>query len=161
MKMNGLTDAECIRALYEASRAGVEVRLNVRGICCLRPGIPGVSERIEVVSVVGRFLEHSRIFCFERDGERHVYFGSADLMARNLNSRVELAAPIEEPTARAEAVEILERSLADETNAWTLEGSGQWRKREPADPEHPRDVQRELMARATAHSLETAAEVAG
>ena len=94
MKMNSLVDKRCIRALYRASQAGVRVQLNIRGICCLRPGVPGVSENIEVVSVVGRFLEHSRIYAFERDGEQTIYIGSADLMPRNLDTRVELMAPV-------------------------------------------------------------------
>jgi polyphosphate kinase len=143
MKMNALVDAGCIRALYEASQAGVPVDLNVRGACCLRPGIPGVSDKISVNSVVGRFLEHSRVYVFEADGEARVYIGSADLMPRNLDHRVELAAPVEDPALRDEAVDIVERSLADNTNAWTLGADGRWTRRRP-DGEQPRNVQAEL-----------------
>ena len=103
MKMNSLVDRECIAALYRASQAGVPVELNIRGICCLRPGVPGVSENIRVSSVVGRFLEHSRIYAFERDGEQTIYIGSADLMPRNLDTRVELLAPVREPSLRGRA----------------------------------------------------------
>jgi polyphosphate kinase len=160
MKMNSLVDARCIQALYEASQAGVRVDLNVRGICCLRPGISGVSDSITVNSVVGRFLEHSRIYAFERDGETCVYMGSADLMPRNLDHRVELVAPVEEPSLRDELLDVVERSLADNTNAWTLDPDGRWTRRQPGDQE-PRDVQAELRAwhaaRAAEH-LATASE---
>jgi polyphosphate kinase len=153
MKMNALVDARKIRALYEASRAGVQVDLNIRGVSCLRPGIPGVSENIFVNSVVGRFLEHSRIYAFMRGDETRVYMGSADLMPRNLDHRVELVAPIEDPALRDETVDIIERSLADNTNAWTLGADGRWTRREPGG-ERPRNVQQELQAWHEARSAE-------
>ena len=147
MKMNSLLDAASIRALYRASQAGVEIQLNVRGICALRPGIEGVSDNIEVVSVVGRFLEHSRIYAFERPGEEPcVYTGSADLMPRNLYNRVELVVPVEDERARAEVLDVLDRSLADDTNAWTLDSDGEWTRRE-RDPKNPRSVHAELIDR--------------
>jgi polyphosphate kinase len=145
MKMNSLVDRECIQALYRASQAGVRVDLNVRGICCLVPGVEGVSENIRVVSVVGRFLEHSRIFAFARNGDDpRVWIGSADLMPRNLDTRVELVAPVEDPALRDDLIDTLDRSLADETDAWDLQPDGFWRRREPQGPD-PRSVQRELM----------------
>jgi polyphosphate kinase len=144
MKMNSLLDAPCIRALYRASQAGVQVQLNVRGICALRPRVPGVSENIEVVSVVGRFLEHSRIYSFERAGEvERVFTGSADLMPRNLYNRVELVTPLEDPRIRAQLLDVLERCLADNTNSWVLGQDGSWKRRHPNG--EPRNVQRELM----------------
>jgi polyphosphate kinase len=146
LKMNALVDAGCIQALYEASRAGVQVDLNVRGVCCLRPGVPGVSENIRVLSIVGRFLEHSRIYAFRRGEETRVLTGSADLMPRNLDSRVELVAPIEDPVLRAELLDVLERCFADNTNAWGLGTDGVWtRLRAPA--EERRSVQAELRER--------------
>ena len=144
MKMNSLLDAPAIEALYRASQAGVQVQLNVRGICALRPGVPGVSENIEVVSIVGRFLEHSRIYSFERPDETRVYMGSADLMPRNLYNRVELVVPVEDPRGQAELMEILDISLADNTNAWTLGEDGTWTRRTP-DGAVPRSAQRELI----------------
>src|SRR6202012_5460650 len=129
MKMNSLVDRRCIQALYRASQAGVPVDLNVRGICCLLPGIEGVSETINVVSVVGRFLEHSRIYAFHRGDEHSYYIGSADLMPRNLDTRVELLTPVERPELQAELEDTLERCLADDTNAWTLDAEGHWHRR--------------------------------
>ncbi|MCW3029868.1 MAG: polyphosphate kinase, partial [Solirubrobacterales bacterium] len=126
MKMNSLVDGRCIRALYRASQAGVRVDLNVRGICCLRPGVPGVSDNVRVVSIVGRLLEHSRVYAFERAGEHTIYISSADLMPRNLDHRVELAVPIAAPDARAELLDTLERAFADNQNAWALDGDGRW-----------------------------------
>ena len=143
MKMNSLVDAGCIRALYEASQAGVRVDLNVRGICCLRPGMPGVSENIRVASIVGRFLEHSRVYAFQRGDETRVLTGSADLMPRNLDSRVELVVPVEDEELRVEMLDVLERCFADNANAWTLGAEGQW-SRAVAPAEERRSVQEEL-----------------
>ncbi len=144
MKMNALVDGRCIRALYAASQAGVPVDLNVRGICCLRPGLPGISENIRVVSIVGRLLEHSRIYTFERDGEQTVYIASADLMPRNLDHRVELAAPIIEPHLQEELLDTLERAFADNQSSWELDGDGSWTRRVALPGERPRNMQLEL-----------------
>jgi polyphosphate kinase len=153
LKMNSLVDAGCIRALYEASQAGVRVDLNVRGICCLRPGVPGVSENIRVVSIVGRFLEHSRVYAFQRGEETRVLMGSADLMPRNLDSRVELVAPVEDAELRAEMLDVLERCLADNANSWELDSEGVW-TRNGAAPEDRRSVQEELRERYAARAAE-------
>jgi polyphosphate kinase len=128
MKMNSLVDPEMIDALYDASNAGTEIDLIIRGICCLRPGVKGLSERIRVRSLVGRFLEHSRIFRFGSDarGPRY-YIGSADLMPRNLDRRVECVAPVTDPALTARLAEILEVNLADDVLAWELTTQG-WRK---------------------------------
>jgi polyphosphate kinase len=155
LKMNSLVDKRCIRALYDASTAGVPVELNVRGICCLKPGLPGISENIRVVSVVGRFLEHSRIYCFDRGDEQTVLIGSADLMPRNLDQRVELITPVEDSALRDDLIDTLERSLADDTHAWELDADGQWTRRTPQGPE-PRNVQRELMLGHAARASESA-----
>jgi polyphosphate kinase len=143
MKMNSLVDQQCIEALYRASQAGVPIDINVRGICCLVPGVPGVSETINVVSVVGRFLEHSRIYSFHRSDEHVYYIGSADLMPRNLDTRVELLVPVEDKELQAELEDTLKRCFADDTNAWTLDSEGAWNRREG----RTRSVHRELMER--------------
>jgi len=153
LKMNSLVDAGCIRALYEASRAGVKVDLNVRGICCLRPGVPGVSENIRVVSIVGRFLEHSRVYAFQRGEETRVLMGSADLMPRNLDSRVELVAPVEAPELRAELLDVLERCFAENANAWELGADGEW-TRLSVSGEERHSVQEELRERHAARAAE-------
>jgi polyphosphate kinase len=155
LKMNSLVDRRCIRALYQASQAGVPIDLNIRGICCLVPVVPGVSEKIKVNSVVGRFLEHSRIFAFQRDNETKVYIGSADLMPRNLDTRVELVTPVDDPSLRDDLLDTLERSLADDTNAWDLGSDSVWRRRARQGPE-PRSVQRELMLGHQARAAEGA-----
>jgi polyphosphate kinase len=155
MKMNSLVDRACIQALYRASQAGVPVEINTRGICCLRPGVPGVSENIRVVSIVGRFLEHSRIYAFEREGECTVYIGSADLMPRNLDTRVELLTPLMDEALRSDLIDTLDRCFADDTNAWDLQEDGSWTRRQPSG--EPRTVQKELMAGHAARAAEAAA----
>jgi polyphosphate kinase len=144
MKMNALVDGRCIRALYEASQAGVEIDLNVRGICCLRPGLPGISENIRVVSIVGRLLEHSRVYAFERDGAARIIIASADLMPRNLDHRVELAVPIESEEVRRELLDTLDRCFADNSSSWELDAEGRWHRRAAGPGDAPRDVQLEL-----------------
>jgi polyphosphate kinase len=146
LKMNSLVDPRCIQALYRASQAGVPIDINVRGICCLRPGVEGVSETINVVSVVGRFLEHSRIYAFHHGETSSYYIGSADMMPRNLDTRVELLTPVERPELQAELDDTLERCLMDDTNAWTLDSDGRWHRREGES----RSVHRELMERTVA-----------
>ena len=144
MKMNSLVDRRCIQALYEASQAGVRIDLNIRGICCLRPGVPGVSENIRVISVVGRFLEHSRIYGFQRGGERRYWIGSGDLMPRNLDTRVELIAPVASEPLKQEIEDTLERCFADDTFAWELGPDDSWERRLGGS----RSVHSELMQRA-------------
>ncbi|MEO6526880.1 MAG: polyphosphate kinase 1 [Gemmatimonadaceae bacterium] len=127
IKVNGLSDADVVRALYRASQAGVQVQLVVRGICTLRPGIEGLSSNIHVVSVVGRFLEHSRIYRFENDGAPAYYIGSSDLRPRNLRRRVELLVPILGARDREQLDHVLRLYLADRTG-WALHGDGQYRR---------------------------------
>ncbi|HKQ63305.1 MAG TPA: polyphosphate kinase 1 [Candidatus Polarisedimenticolaceae bacterium] len=146
-KMNALIEPEIIRALYRASQAGVEIDLLVRGICCLRPGIPGVSDRIRVRSIVGRFLEHSRIFHFGADGEDVVYCASADWMPRNFFHRVEIAFPIDDPELKRRVLdEGIEIYLQDTAQAWELLPGGTYRRVE-ADGEEPFSAQTALLQR--------------
>ncbi len=123
-KMNSLCDAGIINALYEASAAGVQIELIIRGICCLKQGVPGMSETIQVRSIVGTFLEHSRIFYFENDGSPEIYMGSADWMPRNLDKRVEILFPVEDPDLKKEIIHILHTQLADNTKAHLLQPDG-------------------------------------
>jgi len=157
MKMNSLVDRRCIEALYEASRAGVRVDLNVRGISCLRPGVEGVSENIRVVSIVGPVLEHSRVYAFERGGETRLYLGSADLMPRNLDTRVEMLAPVEDPSLKAEIEDTLERCFADDSWSWELDAHGGWHRRRDGE----RSVQHELMERAARRTAAAEAQAGG
>ena len=150
LKLNSLVDPQCIRALYRASQAGVPVDLNVRGICCLRPGVPGVSENIKVVSIVGSFLEHSRIYGFQRDGKRNYFIGSADLMPRNLDTRVELLAPVLDERNKAEVEDTLDRCLADDTNSWELDADGNWTRRRGGNRSAQGELRERALARAAA-----------
>ncbi|MBD2120036.1 polyphosphate kinase 1 [Trichocoleus sp. FACHB-262] len=131
-KMNALVDKRIMVALYEASQAGVQIDLIIRGICCLRPGIKGVSDNIRVVSIVGRFLEHSRIFYFHNGGEDEVFIGSADWMPRNLDRRVEAVVSIEDPDLKKDLQEILGTMLSDNRHAWELQPNGRYIQRRPA-----------------------------
>lgn len=144
-KMNSLVDPQLIANLYEASQAGVQIDLIVRGICCLRPGVEGVSENIRVISVVGRLLEHSRIFYFHNDGDEEVYIGSADWMQRNLDRRVETITPVEDPCIAKELQEILGITLADNRQAWELQTDGTYIQRQPSKDENAQSSQKILM----------------
>ena len=130
-KMNALVDTDVIDALYKASEAGVEIDLIVRGICCLRPGVPGLSDRIRVVSIIGRFLEHSRLWHFYNDGAEEFYLGSADWMPRNFDRRVEAVAPVEEPALHKRLRALLFTYLDDNRQAWELGPDGEWVQRDP------------------------------
>jgi len=148
-KLNALNEAQVIQALYRASQAGVEIDLIVRGACTLRPGVPGVSERIRVRSIVGRFLEHSRVYWFANDGEPEIYCASADWMERNLKRRIEVAFPILDPQhAQRVYDETLANYLADNTDAWLLDGDGRYTRAEPGD-EPPHSAQQWLLGKLT------------
>jgi polyphosphate kinase len=126
-KLNNVVDRGIIDSLYHASQAGVRIDLVVRAICCLRPGVPGLSDNIRVRSIIGRWLEHSRIYYFGAGGGEY-FIGSADMMERNLDRRVEAVVPIESSEMKFRLGEILELELADDVRAWTLDGDGTWRK---------------------------------
>jgi polyphosphate kinase len=126
LKMNALEDRQMIEALYDASNAGVKIRLNVRGICCLRPGVKGLSENIQVISIVDRYLEHARIFYFRQGGNRAVLISSADFMSRNLSKRVELLVPVEDGPSKKRLIHILETHFADTARARVLKSDGSW-----------------------------------
>ena len=144
-KMNSLIDEEIIRALYAASQAGVRIRLNVRGICALRPGLPGVSETIEVVSIVDRFLEHSRVYYFLNGGEEQVFLASADWMTRNLDRRVELMFPIDDPAHKGAVVYALRAMFRDNVKSRVLRADGDYVRQTPAESEQPFRVQQHLQ----------------
>jgi polyphosphate kinase len=158
LKLNALVDVACIEALYRASQAGVTVDLIIRGACSLLPGIKGVSDRIRVRSIIGQFLEHSRVFGFRNGGDEEWYIGSADLMDRNLDRRVEAAVPVEDPDARARIAEIIELMLADDRRSWQLGNDAIWRRTEELQG-RPGDVDTHeiLMHEAAAAGLDAAA----
>ncbi len=151
-KMNALVDERMIRVLFEASQAGVQIDLIIRGICCLRPGVPGVSDNIRVVSIIGRFLEHARIFCFHNGGDEEFYIGSADWMTRNLDRRVEAVTPVEDAALRTELKAVLHLMLDDNRQAWDLQGDGRYVQRLPAEGETERASQMLLMERTLARA---------
>lgn len=144
-KMNSLVEPTIIDALYAASQAGVQIDLIVRGICCLRPQVPGLSENIRVRSLVGRFLEHSRITRFANNGEEEIWCSSADWMDRNFFRRIEVAFPIFDPVLRARLLEDLTLALRDNCNAWIMDSDGHYRHLQPLD-QPPHDVQAKLLA---------------
>jgi polyphosphate kinase len=147
-KMNSLIDDEIVHALHDASRAGVRIRLNVRGICALRPGMPGVSERIEVVSIVDRFLEHSRIYYFQNGGDEEVYLASGDWMTRNLDRRVELMFPVDDAVLKARVMQVLRAMFLDTEKARWLRPDGVYERRPPADGQEAFRVQTHLQEEA-------------
>ena len=144
-KLNALVEPEVIRALYRASCAGVMVDLIARGICCLRPGIPGVSENIRVRSIVGRFLEHSRVYYFHANGEEHIFCSSADWMDRNFFRRVEVCFPVLSENLKARVISDLDLCLSDNCQAWELQADGGYRLVRPAPGEEPRSAQGQLL----------------
>ena len=144
-KLNALVDPELITALYRASQAGAAVDLIIRGICCLRPGVPGVSERIRVTSIIGRFLEHSRAYCFRNGGAEEVYIGSADWMPRNLDRRIEAVTPVDDPGHRRTIRGILELMLEDNRQAWELRADGSYVQRRPGPGEEETATHRRLI----------------
>ena len=149
-KMNALQDRAIIEKLYDASTAGVDVDLIVRGFCCLVPGVPGQSERIRVISTLGRFLEHSRVYSFANDGDEAMYLGSADWMSRNLDARVEAITPVEDPTIRATLRGILDTMLNDVGHVWELRADGSWKRRTPPPGATVVDAQEQFMRQALA-----------
>jgi polyphosphate kinase len=156
-KTNSLQDPDICRALYRASQAGVNVMLNVRGICCLRPGVTGVSETIEVRSIVDRFLEHARVFYFRNGGHEEVYLSSADWMRRNLRRRLEILFPVSNPNLRGRLIEILNTYFADNVQARLLQPDGSY---EPVVRKGPRLRAQEEIYKAAVAEVRAAAKAA-
>ncbi len=155
-KMNALEDADITRALYEAARDGVRVDLIVRDTCRLRPGIPGLSESARVISIVGRFLEHTRIYYFQNGGDEEYFIGSADAMKRNLESRVEVVAPVEHPDLRSELRQLLDIQLKDQRSAWDMQSDGGYVQRMPSGEADSVGSQEQQIALATARAKRAA-----
>jgi polyphosphate kinase len=147
-KMNALVDEDVIRALYDAAKAGVRIRLNIRGICCLRPGVKGLSETIQVVSIVDRFLEHARIFYFRNGGDEEVYLSSADWMPRNLDKRIELLFPVESEEGKQKVLSALDAAFQDNVKARWLQADGSYKRRRPAKGDEPFRAQIQLYREA-------------
>jgi len=145
IKVNAVVEPEMIQALYRASIAGVRVDLIVRGICCLRPGVEGLSENIHVRSIIGRFLEHTRVFYFENGGKPEIWAGSADLMKRNLLRRVETCFPVESRKLRERILEDLETYLSDNSQAWILNADGRYKRVEKPEAEPTVTAQQSLL----------------
>ncbi len=160
-KMNSLCDAGIIAELYKASQAGVKIRLLVRGICCLKVGIPGISENIEVRSIVGTFLEHARIFHFHNNGNDELFLGSADWMPRNLDRRVEILFPVEDMRLKHELIDILNLEFADNCKSHTMQPDGSYKKNYPSKSEKAVDSQAIFMANALANVNKTKARTPG
>jgi polyphosphate kinase len=159
-KLNSLVDEEIIHALYAASNAGVKIQLNIRGICCLRPGVKGASENIEVVSIVDRFLEHARIYYFRNGGDEELYLASADWMPRNLDKRIELLFPVQNIDCRAKVLQVLDAMFQDNVKARVLQHDGSYKRRRPGKGEEPFRAQVELYRQAKA-SLDRARAATG
>ena len=153
-KMNALEDADIVRALYRAAQAGVRVDLIVRDTCRLRPGLPGISESVRMISIVGRFLEHPRLFYFRNGGHEEYFIGSADCMKRNLESRVEVVAPVEHPEARLELRAILDTQLNERRSAWDMQADGSYVQRTPTENGETRGTHELLIAAAEARTRE-------
>jgi len=148
IKVNGLTHPQVIDELYAASASGARIDLLVRGVCSLRPGVPELSEHIRVRSVIGRFLEHSRLFAFDADGHSSCFMGSADLMPRNLDHRVEVVAPIEDAALQAELSSTFEALWRDTATSFELDPRGHWERVQAKKDERSRSGQQTLMRRA-------------
>jgi polyphosphate kinase len=157
-KMNALEDSDIVKALYKASIAGVRIDLYVRDTCRLRPGIAGLSENIRVTSIVGRFMEHSRIYYFRNNGEEEFFIGSADLMQRNLEARLEVLCPVESPELRQELWSILDVHDADQRSAWDMQFDGSYVQRRPAGDRHNEGSHQIMIARAEARARSVAKE---